>query len=94
MITEAGWIIIINVICATVITVVTLITRQDVNSLRPGIEDVRAQLAAANAFILKQGNEKQALMDELANRKPTMTPEEFDETYKASPPYRKPPGKN
>jgi len=87
---DANIIIIVNIICATIITVVTLLTRRDINSLRPEIQDVRQQLIEANKFIIKQGAEKQALMDELAMRKPTMTPEQFDELYKASPPYRKP----
>lgn len=90
MITEAGWIIIINIICATVITVVTLITRMDVNSLRPEVLDVREQLKEANKFILQQGNKIQGLRDEIAHRIPTMSQEEFADEFKNSPPYRKP----
>lgn len=90
MITESGWIIIINVVCATVITVVTLLTRRDLNSLKPEIQDVRQQLKDANTFIIGQGTKITALMDELAMRKPTITTERFEKDYEANPPYRKP----
>jgi len=87
---DANIIIIVNIICATIITVVTLLTRRDLNSLKPEIKDVREQLIEANKFIIKQGAEKQALMDELAMRKPEVTKDRFDKDFQASPPYRKP----
>lgn len=90
MVTEAGWIIIVNVICATVITVVTLITRMDVNSLKPHVMTAREQLTEANKFIIQQGHMLTELRDTIAMRKPTMTDKRFDEDFKASPPYRKP----
>lgn len=90
MITEAGWIIIINIICATVITVVTLMTRRDVNSLRPQVMTVAEQLVEANKLILSQGNIIQELHDEISMRKPTMTTKRFDKDYEANPPYTKP----
>jgi hypothetical protein len=90
MITEAGWIIIVNIICATIITVVTLLTRRDLNSLRPEVMDVREQLKEANKFIIDQGHRITALRDEIAMRKPTMTEKRFDADFKASPPYKKP----
>lgn len=87
--TDANIIIIVNIICATIITVVTLLTRRDLNSLKPEIKDVREQLIEANNFIIGQGLKITALMDELAMRKPTMTKERFDKDYEASPPYTK-----
>jgi len=87
---DANIIIIVNVICATIITVVTLMTRRDLNSLKPEIADVRQQLKDANTFIIGQGVKITALMDELAMRKPTVTKDRFDRDFEASPPYRKP----
>jgi len=86
---DANIIIIVNIICATIITVVTLLTRRDLNSLKPEIKDVREQLVEANKFIIGQGIKITALMDELAMRKPTMTKERFDKDYEANQPYTK-----
>lgn len=97
MITEAGWIIIINVISATIIAVVTLLTRRDVNSLKPQVMTANEKLtvanehlAAANLMILSQGREISEMRDVIAMRKPTLTKDEFDRNFEASPPYRKP----
>lgn len=90
MITEAGWIVIVTIVCGCITTVVGLITRMDVNSLRPVVMSATEQLTAANAMILAQGREISEMRDVIAMRKPTMTKGEFDRNFEASPPYRKP----
>lgn len=79
---DATIIIIVEIVTAAIITVVGLLVRRDVIGLKPEIQDVRLQLAEANKFIIKQGAEKQALMDELAMRKPVMSDEQFGELYR------------
>lgn len=90
MITEAGWIVIVTIICGCVTTVVGMLTRRDVNTLRPQLMTVAEQLVEANKLILSQGNIIQGLHDEIAMRKPTMTTQRFEKDYEANPPYKKP----
>lgn len=90
MITEAGWIIIIEMVVGCIVTVVTILNRRDVISLKPHVQSTAELLKEANALILKQGNIITAQGDELAMRKPTMTEKRFDADFQASPPYRKP----
>lgn len=90
MITEAGWIIIIELITGCIVTVVTILNRRDVLSLKPHVVSTAELLREANALILKQGNIITQQADEIAMRKPTITPERFDKDFQASPPYRKP----
>jgi len=87
---DATAIIIVQLICTTIVTVVSLLTRRDVNTLRPQLLTVAEQLVEANKLILSQGNIITQLHDEIAMRKPTMTKERFDKDFEGNPPYRKP----
>lgn len=87
---DANIIIMVQLICTTIIAVVTLLTRKDVNGLKPEIVDVRAQLVEANATISKQNASILSLRDELAHSRPIVSKEKFDSDYSASPPYTKP----
>lgn len=88
--TDANIIIVVNIVCATIITVVMLLTRRDINTLTPKVKSVEDQLIEANKFIIQQGHMLTELRDNIAMRKPSMTEKRFDEDFKASPPYTKP----
>lgn len=88
--TDANILLLAQIVSATIITVVMLLTKRDVNTLRPQLMTVAEQLVEANKLILQQGNIIQDLHNEIAMKKPTMTTKRFDEDFKASPPYRKP----
>jgi len=87
---DATVILIVQVICATIITVVTLLTRQDLKRLKPEIISVRQQLVDANIFIGEQVRQIGELRDEIASHVPQMKTGKSDEEYTAIPPYRKP----
>lgn len=91
MITEAGWIVIVTLICGCITTVVGLLVKRDLSTIKPEVKSVREQLTEANKFILQQGNMLKDLRDEIAMRKPSMTKDRFDKDFEASPPYTKPP---
>lgn len=90
MITEAGWIVIVTLICGCITTVVGLLVKRDLGTIKPQVLSVAEQLIEANKFIVQQGHILTGLRDEIAMRKPTMTGKRFNEEYGASPPYTKP----
>lgn len=86
---DATIIIVVQLITAAVVTIFGYLTRQEVIGLKPEIVDVRKKLEAAEAVIAKQDISILALRDELANRIPQMSKQQFNEEYTAMPSYRK-----
>lgn len=80
---------IVTIIAAAIVSVVTLIVRADVNSLKTEIRGLRETVASAHALILRQNEIIQTLAGEKIDPIERMPPIIIkDEPYQAMPPYR------